>query len=192
MGKVNKIISDEWSAKLPEYFEMDSDPRWFSKEIASNELLKPIPKDFLHGVTVEVDHFGVSQIEIKNEKNSYVEFDISSWVGISVGAVHCYGELKFHGIDIGRVGEPNSSLGGYLGAPDDELPIAFKATDLRIKIVRPITQKDIDYREGDRYSGYRIGEYTRDWWEADDLIKEGKRIAKKYFPDYKLEINCNL
>jgi hypothetical protein len=188
MGHVTRIISDEWSAKLPEYFKgMDTNPTWVNTEINSDELLKPIPKDFLHGVTMEVDHFGITQYEIRN-KNSYLELDITSWIGVSPGAVHCYGTLKIYGLDTGRVGK-NSTSGGYLGAPSEEKPIAFQFVDLQVKIVRPITQRDLDHADGDRYHGYRIGEMTKDWWEEKDLIKEGKRIAKEFFPDYKLEID---
>lgn len=188
MGNVTRIISDEWSAKLPEYFEMDSDPKWFSPQVQSNELLKPIPKNFLNGVTVEVDHFGIKQYEIRNEKDSYIELEITSWVGISIGAVHSYGKLKISGLEVGPVDEPNVTSGGYLGAPNEEFPIAFKVVDLEIKIVRPITLRDLKHNS-DRHYGYRVGEMTGDWWEKEDLIKEGKRIAKEFFPEYKLKIN---
>ena len=188
MGHVTRVIKDDWSAKIPEYLDIDPNPKWVTDEVQSNELLKPIPKDFLHGVTMEVDHFGIKQYEIRNEKDSYLRFDINSWVGLSAGAVHVYGTLKLWGVETGHVGE-SGSCSGYLGAPDEEKPIAFKFVDLKVKIVRPIEQRDLDHADGDRYHGYRLGEMTRDWWEEEDLIKEGKRIAKKYFPDYKLVID---
>jgi hypothetical protein len=187
MGNITKIISDEWSARIPEYFEMDSDPRWFRADIQSNQLLKPIPKDYLNGVTVEVEHFGTHQYEIRNEKDSYVELETSSWVGISPGAVHTYGKLRIRGLNIGFV-DTTTICGGYLGAPEEEFPIAFKAADLEIQIVRPITKRDLDHNS-DRYYGYHEGEMTRDWWSEDELITEAKRIAQTFFPDYRLEIN---
>ena len=161
MGKVTRIIKDEWSDKLPELLGVDPDPRWCHNEIDSNELVKPIPKDFLDGVTYEVDHFGLKQYEIRHTKDSYVELEITSWIGISPGAVHFYGTLTIDGIDTGKVGQKGTTS-GYLGAPDVEKPLAFKFVDLKVKIVRPITQRDLDHRKGDRYIGYRLGEFTKD------------------------------
>ena len=188
-GKV-EIIKDEWSGKLDQYFDIDiSDkPIWINEELNHTELLKPIPKDFLDDVTVSVkDREGT--LVIMNDSKKELELEITSWVGISPGAVHSYGTLKLRSIDIHPNGEPNRSVGGYLGAKEDEFPLAFKFVNLKIKIVRPIEQRDLDHADGDRYHGYRLGEYTRDWWEEKDLIKEGKRIAKEFFPEYKLEID---
>lgn len=187
MGHVTRIIKDDWSDKLPELLGIDPDSRWCNNEIDSNELKNVIPKGFLDGVAFEVGHFGIKQYEIRHRKDSYVELDVTSWVGTSPGAVHVYGTLKIRGIDIGSVGEKGRCY-GYLGAPDEEQPLAFKFVDLQIKIVRPIEQRDLDHRDGDRYHGYRIGEFTKDWWEEKDLIKEGKRIAKEFFPEYELRI----
>lgn len=183
MGKVT-VIKDNWSGELSKYFTFDTNPTWFSDEINSNELLSPIPADFLDGVRVKV---GDTELEISN-KNSYLELELTSWVGISIGAVHCYGTLKLWNVDVKEVGS-NYSKCGYLGAPKEEFPLPFMCTDLKVKIVRPIEQKDLDYRDGDRYHGYRIGEMTRDWWSKKDHLKEGKRIVKEFFPNWKLEIN---
>ncbi len=187
MGKV-KVIKDDWSDKLIELFDIDSNPKWVNSKIQSNEIKSVVPKDFLNGVTVEIEGSDREQLEIRHEEDSYLELEMTSWVGVSPGAVHCYGTLTIKYIDVGEVGKPNSSLGGYLGAPQEEFPLAFKFESLKVKIVRPITQKDIDYAKGDRYVGYELGEMTRDFWTVSALEKEGKRIAKKYFPDYRLEI----
>ena len=187
MGKV-KIIKDDWSDKLTELFDIDPNPVWCNSEIESNEIKKAIPKDFLNGVIVSVDGHYIEQLELIHEEDSYLELEITSWVGISPDAVHCYGTLSIKYINIIEVGKPNTTLGGYLGAPSEEFPLAFKFENLKVKIVRPITQKDINHAKGDRYHGYRLGEMTKDFWTVSALKKEGKRIAKKYFPDYRLEI----
>lgn len=186
MGKVVEIVKDEWSAKIPEYLKIEPYQTYFGGW-HDYDLLKRIPKNFLVGTHIRVDHYGTNGLIIVRY-NPYVELMITSWTGISMGAVHYYGRLKIHGIDIGDEENPTTTHGGFLGAKDEELPLAFRvAQGLEFTITRPIEQRDLEH--DDRFESYHLGEPTRGFWKEEDAIEKGKKIAAKYFTDWKLEID---
>jgi hypothetical protein len=108
-----------------------------------------------------------------------VTLKVSSWIGISPGAIHYYGRLHFRSADVHPMGEPTCSTSCY------DIPL-FEYGD--IQLTRVLERWEFseykktyeDWYVGDRYSGF----YT-----PEDVIKRGKEVFADLFgPGWKLVI----
>ena len=111
--------------------------------------------------------------------NAEVTLNITSFIGISPGAIHYYGTLNFNTPDVHPEGQPNTSTTVF------DLNL-FE--NVKIQLTRILEDWEFkkypetydDYYEGDRYTGF----YTE-----DDVIKRGKEVFKDLFGEgWKLKI----
>ena len=110
---------------------------------------------------------GVKHVAILNDARK-VTLKISTWIGLSPGAVHFYGTLYVNGL---KFIDPNGRKHNFMGA--HKLP---KNTEsIYIELKRQLTKKDID---SERFDDYDIGDYTNTDTEIKDFAK---KIFKKHF-----------
>lgn len=83
------------------------------------------------------------------------ELDISSWAGISIGAVHSYGKIKV--------------LEGQM----DKW--------ISIEITREVTEADKRLNNGRTFEAYQVGYHTDRFDSDKDIIKAAKKVFKRVF-----------
>lgn len=88
--------------------------------------------------------------------------EVSSWVGISIGASHCYGHLK-----------------GYNGGEFRCHEISRKLSDQEAKILNEI----------DRHESYEEGSETERFNDEQSVINEAVKIWRDFFPNAKILVN---
>ncbi len=92
---------------------------------------------------------------------------ITSWRGISFGAIHYYGELQ---IDVEY--PENGSF---------ELRRTLTASQ-----AARMNKMDRELRPGDKYAGrWRAGETTDGFDTREDVIKQARKVWKKMFPRHR-------
>jgi hypothetical protein len=101
-----------------------------------------IPADLGLGVTTQSNgHTLTSTREMggrmMKDYMKTVTLKVSTWRGISSGAVHYYGHLEFHGVDFEREGSDSRLSSCGSGVPDYLESGKFELT-------RPVTQAEID------------------------------------------------
>lgn len=108
-----------------------------------------------------------------------VELNITSYIGISPGAIHYYGTLHFNTPDVHPEGQPNTSTTVF------DLNLFNRGSIQLTRILEDWEFKKYPgtydyYDEGDRYTGF----YTQ-----EDVIKRGKEVFKDLFGEgWKLKI----
>ena len=123
-----------------------------------------------------------------------VKLDISSFRGISIGAIHYYGKLKADGIKFVD-GEGNGHF-GYLGESVRNWPKEKQDlydSSYHIEIVRPVTQEEID-KDPMRWDGYCAGWETNGFESIEEIKKIAQKVFKARFPEgwegLIIDINC--
>lgn len=160
----------------------------------SNALKEVFPGDFGENLPFTTIN-GESAISGKDERvngKRVVRMEVRSWVGTSaIGAVHYYGKLKTYSLGYIVNGEERF-VSGY---GDSVKPPAMNG--LEITIVRPTTQRDIDYYlnttsdDPDHWDFLcpKIGGYEHGFWTESELIEAAKEVFSKYFTkDWILQI----
>jgi hypothetical protein len=147
--------------------------------------LKP---DFDVGITFENDR-GCFTTVIREPGKRHVSFDWSSFVGVSIGAMHYYGKIRFWGhnfrvdslkqkedprwMHVGKI----INMAGAFNKPDD-------IDGLELELTRELTQAEIDkypYRWRKRYGLWSAGDRTDCFETLDDVIKRGKEVYDQIF-----------
>jgi len=148
---------------------------------------KKIKPDFDVGKTFTNDRGSFTTVRNKGQRE--VSFDWSSYVGISMGAMHYYGKLRFYGnafhIDSLVDGDKKGwmevgKIGNFCGAfqKPEELD------GLQIELTRPLTQEEIDKypsRWKGRYGIHTAGQPTSCFDTLDDVIKRCKEVYEQIF-----------
>jgi len=116
--------------------------------------------------------------DFKNE-DKIVTLDISSWMGISPGAIHYYGYLEFDIPWLHLEKEPNVCQSNFdlklLGRGKIELTHKLEAWELK--------------KYPGAYDTYRVGNSYRGFYTREDVIKRGKEVLKDLFGEgWKLKI----
>lgn len=134
--------------------------------------------------------FGVGHVFLKDgkkctsmlyEKTRTVYFKIHSWVGISGGAIHVYGKLYTNDLPYRQEGDSLHTTRSSNMCPD-----CMKGIEIDVR--RPLPQAEFD-EYPDRYKHYRPGAYIPGYLDEKELIKDGKKLFKKFFiGDWKLKI----
>lgn len=167
------------------------------------DILKHIREYELEGFTLPIpDTYGVG-FEFEHDKDKYItraqfcyhkkfakfrciNFNITSWAGISAGAKHYYGKISVR-IENFVVGSENTISSGYTDKFRPE-----EAKDIEFDLIRPVTQEEIDSVDAwdDRWEAYRVGDATTCFDTQEELIELGKQLVKKIFVGkWALEIN---
>lgn len=106
-----------------------------------------------------------------------VKLEISSWVGISMGAHHHYAKLKWEGCTFNTPeGEPHPQRGCW----PNNMPKEAETTELEVR--RPVTQRDIDYAKR-RKDGWipKPGDTERGFWSEEEARQGGISCFKERF-----------
>ena len=132
---------------------------------------KIIPINYGTGIKV-IDKQGKIWVsEVKEEKHPEVTLTISSFVGVSPGAVHYYGNLKF----------------GPTGLIDPDRPTYESGFwDLKmlngnkISIARELEESDFrDYPYS--YDGWRVGDWYSGFYTPEDVVIAATKFFDNYF-----------
>jgi len=114
-----------------------------------------------------------------NEKKRTVVLEITSWMGISIGAIHFYGKLHVQGLEF--VNKEKTSR-----ISSNRQPEITRSFNIVVRRPLPKEEKEAD---PDRYEYYKEGDYIAGFLTTKDLIAAGKRIFKEKFTgDWKFVI----
>jgi len=103
--------------------------------------------------------------------------EVSSWVGVSIGANHHYVRLTFYGCKFTKPdGAPHERSYTYPNGMPEE------AQTTEVEVRRPVTQRDIDYAKK-RKDGWipHPGDTERGFWTELDAYDAGIRCFKEKF-----------
>jgi len=100
--------------------------------------------------------------------------EISTFVGISFGAIHYYGDIVIQGVNMEYDEKPGTSTFIY----DNNLPLALYTYKLKLK--RPVTKEEIE-TDPDRWLWYREGSLTNCFETIEEIIELAKQVFKLRF-----------
>ena len=145
--------------------------------VKDHDIIEKIPKTY--GIGVNFSEKGEDYTSIYEEKYPRkVVLDITSWKGVTPGALHCYGVLK-----VGSVKCKNINTGDI----DYTKASAPKATKgLTVHLTRALTKRDILIEKGERFKGAKIGERIKNF----DTVEEIEEAAIKFFNEFFLDGWC--
>lgn len=134
-----------------------------------------IPDSYGEGI-VGKDHYTA-----KGERPREVKLEITSFRGVSCGAIHYYGTLKVSGARVKKEG-CSGCFGGYLG---EDTPL-FKNLSIVIELCRYITDEE---RKTDPHRYEEDMEVTNGWYDKSSIKKFAKEVFKaRFIGDWKLVI----
>jgi hypothetical protein len=142
------------------------------------DITVKIPADLGVGVTTQSENVTLTSTRemggrMMKDYLKTVTLKVSTWRGISGGAVHYYGKLEFHSVDFAREGsESRLSSCGY-GVPDYLESGKFELT-------RPVTQAEIDANPK-MWEAYHDGDKTDRFDKVQEVIDRGTEIFDKWF-----------
>lgn len=146
------------------------------------DFKKKFPIDFAVGLRNEKD--GITTVRNTGKyADNIIVFKISSWVGISAGARHIYGNLEVPGVSQKR--DDGSGMSTYgRGTPD--IMDSFNIT-----ITKKLDQETLDYDANhfdpqfNESSGYYLGDDIRQWeqHEEDKLKAKAQKVFDMWFGD---------
>lgn len=104
-----------------------------------------------------------------------VVLDVTTWKGMTPGALHYYGCLKISSL---KCQDLSSGKINYLTAK-----APFEAKGLTIELTRPLLRKDLLIDDGQRFKGARPGERIKNF----DTSKQVESAAIEFFNDHFLD-----
>ena len=154
------------------------------------EITKPIPVAIGVGIPFKSD--GRKYVTVCPERPREVTLDLHSWTGVSPGAMHYYGKLKYHGVDYRDLVSGEVIYGWFSSAPD-------VSKDGSIELTRTLTENDegvgkphseyIAFGGGNRFAGYEIGDQTNCFDTEAEVVACAHNEFKRIFGDgWKLAI----
>lgn len=111
-----------------------------------------------------------------NNKVRRVTLHISTFRGISFGAIHYYGELQVQGICMVYNDNPNRSTSN--SELEREYPLSRYI--YRLQLTRPITAEEIDAND-DRFKYWYPGQLINCWNTEQELLDFAKEVFKARF-----------
>ena len=130
---------------------------------------------------------------LQEPHNNFVIIEITSFRGISIGAIHYYANIycKMPVIcskeEDGRV----YRHGGLICNEWEEMPkeiTSFIGGRYHIEANRPVTKEELE-KYPDRWEGYELGDNTPSFETMSEAISVAKRIAEYRFPGKKIKID---
>ena len=102
-----------------------------------------------------------------------VTLNISSFVGVSIGAQHCYGVLRASGVEFEREG--SASRYSPVGS---KIPAYLQA--INFEITREVIQAMID-ADPEMWEYYDAGGVTDRFDTVEEIVKKAKAVFKQWF-----------
>lgn len=112
----------------------------------------------------------------KKTKTRCVKLEITSFRGISLGAMHYYGKLIADGVDFQCLDNPNTTTSNW----DAENISPLYQWSYYFELRRPITQEEIE-RDPDRWYGYDPEGFTSSFDTKEEIIALAKECFKMRF-----------
>ncbi|MCM8543052.1 MAG: hypothetical protein NE328_22485 [Lentisphaeraceae bacterium] len=142
--------------------------------VKDHDIIDKIPKSYGIGIKFsdkEEEYISIYEDDFPRK----VVLDITSWKGITAGALHHYGVLK-----VGSIKCQNLRTGkiSYL---KKSAPKAAKG--LTVHLTRTLTKRDLLIESGERFKGAKIGERIKNF----DSVKDVETAAIKFFNEFFLE-----
>lgn len=142
------------------------------------DITVKIPADLGTGVTTQSENVTLTSTRemggrIMKDYLKTVTLKVSTWRGISGGAVHYYGKLEFHSVDFAREGSDSRLSSCGYGVPDYLESGKFELT-------RPVTQAEIDANPK-MWEAYHDGDKTDRFDKVQEVIDRGTEIFDKWF-----------
>lgn len=108
--------------------------------------------------------------------------EITSFRGISIGAIHYYGHIIVQGVNMEYDERPGTST--MCGDCEDKFPLSRYS--YKLQLTRPITQEEIDIdnelgSELARFPYQDVGDLTQCWENEQDIIDFAKEVFKARF-----------
>ena len=127
------------------------------------------------GVGFEYVKDGHRHISVAPAKPREVVLDITSYRGVSPGAVHYYGKLQYWGAHFVRDDCPDMMYGWSGG---DDMPIQCQS--FKVELTRALTEKD--FRDTyNRFDGYKVGDRQYTFNTVAEIKRRAKREFKRIF-----------
>lgn len=101
----------------------------------------------------------------KKSKTRCVKLQITSFRGISCGAIHYYGKLIADGVAFQCLDNPNMTTSNW----DAEKKNPLYQWKYEFELCRPATQEEIDH-DSDRWYGYAPGDFTSSFDTKEEII----------------------
>ena len=131
-----------------------------------------IPKTY--GIGIKFCHCGGDFVTCyEGDTPRKVVLDITSWIGMTAGALHYYGTLKIESLKQRNL---KSGSVSYLCASAPK-----ESTGLQIQLTRPLTKKDMLIDGGERFRGVKTGERIRNFDSKEDVKLAAVQFFKKHF-----------
>lgn len=124
--------------------------------------------------------------------NNDVKIEITSFRGISIGAIHYYANICVNQPDICKVENGQTlSCGGYICEEWKNMPNSI--TDnyggfWHIDVRRPLTQAEIE-ADPNRWRSYSPNDFTSSFESKKEAIETAKKVAAFRFPGRKITID---
>lgn len=99
--------------------------------------------------------------------------DITTWKGLTAGALHYYGTLKISSLKCRNL------KNGQIDYPKANAPKESKG--LRIELTRPLGKKDLLLDRGQRFKGAKLGEKIKNFDSAAQVEAAAINFFRKYF-----------
>jgi len=150
--------------------------------VYTDELEKPLQEYFKYKP-------GKRLIAPKTKENYYicknhpdqVKIRITTFKGISPGAVHYYCSIEYQPIDVSRDKKGKCRSGGYMGGLE-------VTTNLRLELTREVTRGDLT-SDPDRWNCYSVGDYTPCFNNLDELADSLIPFLEKHLSDMKYKFH---
>ena len=139
--------------------------------ITDNELEYTLKNDFGIGMKYLRDHEEHVTI-YEGDMPRRVVLDVTTWRGITEGALHYYGELKIPSLK--AINTSGKKVYLDQNAPDE-------AKGLKIQLTRPLRKRDLLIDRGERFKGAKIGEKIKNFDTIREVEAAAVKIFKKHF-----------
>ena len=130
---------------------------------------------------------------LQESLNNCVTIKITSFSGISIGAIHYYANIYCQQPNICTKGEDGSVyiLGGFICEEWNGMPKEITSLfggRYHIEVNRPVTKEELE-NDPDRWYGYELGYNTPSFETKAEAISVAKKIAEYRFPGKKIKID---
>ena len=133
-------------------------------------------QNLLNKTKDERDKLSRSLDKIEKSKTRCVKLEITSFRGISWGAIHYYGKLVADGIDFQCLDNPRITTSNR----NAKKISPFYQWRYEFELRRPVTQEEINH-DPDRWECYQLGTFTTSFDTKEEIIALAKECFKMRF-----------
>lgn len=159
-----------------------ADVRWY-QDIDLDELPGPLSPEFDCGIEWRDSHGNLRRTVKHWEGRRKVIAEITSFAGISIGAIHYYVRLHWYQAHIWEEEDGQlHNMGGYI----DGLPDGTPWKTCSVRVTRVLTEQEIA-DDPHRWEGYDPGDMVDAFCSPEAASKAAREAAAKYFPHWELD-----